>query len=144
MSLLSRREREPNMRLSLRKLSYFYSMRTVDRLSCSRAARFLRARGRVGGRTPDRILSESIKLLPSSLAPSLPLLDGILSISQYWLAQSSSRARSLPLDCTGSSKKTMLSSVTHVPSGLMGCASVSGGRKAGNSNMQEYYCTTLY
>ena len=36
-------------------------------------------------------------------------------------------------------KKALLSSVTHVPSGLMGCASAAfrlvGGRDAGNSNM---------
>ena len=33
--------------------------------------------------------------------------------------------------CTGSSKKTLLSSVTHVSSGLMGCASAALGRWVG-------------
>ena len=45
-------------------------------------------------------------------------------------------------------KKIKLSSVTHVPSGLMGCATAAlgwwvGGRR-GNPNMLEFFCTMLY
>ena len=42
---------------------------------------------------------------------------------------------------TGSSKKT----VTHVPTWLcIGSTGLVCGRKAGNSNMLEFFCTTLY
>ena len=45
-------------------------------------------------------------------------------------------------------RRFLVSSVTHVLSGLIGCAlaalKVVGSRMEGNSNMQEFFCTTLY